>query len=111
MIRRPPRSTLFPYTTLFRSTRRIRNGSFRRHDHLWVHWCPQKAPSVLPESRPLQHPSRVFCEFQIIATRRRLSTGRRLNTDAFGGCTWGPPAPPRGARGPPPRGGARTFVS
>src|SRR5438874_11483582 len=25
MIRRPPRSTLFPYTTLFRSGRRVRN--------------------------------------------------------------------------------------
>src|SRR6202049_5268201 len=35
MIRRPPRSTLFPYTTLFRSRRRsthhfLRNGQFRR---------------------------------------------------------------------------------
>src|SRR3712207_8616590 len=29
MIRRPPRSTLFPYTTLFRSTRGI-GGSVRR---------------------------------------------------------------------------------
>src|SRR2546430_11194965 len=36
MIRRPPRSTLFPYTTLFRSTstllpntRRFRGGAFR----------------------------------------------------------------------------------
>src|SRR5687768_17938917 len=28
MIRRPPRSTLFPYTTLFRSTRRVQG----RHD-------------------------------------------------------------------------------
>src|SRR3712207_7888625 len=27
MIRRPPRSTLFPYTTLFRSTPRDRNAS------------------------------------------------------------------------------------
>src|SRR2546422_8254768 len=27
MIRRPPRSTLFPYTTLFRSAERWRNGS------------------------------------------------------------------------------------
>src|SRR5436190_7011400 len=27
MIRRPPRSTLFPYTTLFRSRRRGRRGS------------------------------------------------------------------------------------
>src|SRR5258708_18775758 len=26
MIRRPPRSTLFPYTTLFRSIRSIQNG-------------------------------------------------------------------------------------
>src|SRR2546427_9163508 len=26
MIRRPPRSTLFPYTTLFRSSRRARRG-------------------------------------------------------------------------------------
>src|SRR3712207_7462937 len=26
MIRRPPRSTLFPYTTLFRSIRRMRRG-------------------------------------------------------------------------------------
>src|SRR2546430_11357467 len=29
MIRRPPRSTLFPYTTLFRSPRRSSSGSFR----------------------------------------------------------------------------------
>src|SRR2546428_9372213 len=30
MIRRPPRSTLFPYTTLFRSARHLRTGSVRR---------------------------------------------------------------------------------
>src|SRR2546422_6169569 len=29
MIRRPPRSTLFPYTTLFRSLRLARAGEFR----------------------------------------------------------------------------------
>src|SRR3712207_8272032 len=29
MIRRPPRSTLFPYTTLFRS-----DGSFQRHSYI-----------------------------------------------------------------------------
>src|SRR5256885_11765247 len=28
MIRRPPRSTLFPYTTLFRSQRLVTNGPF-----------------------------------------------------------------------------------
>src|SRR3712207_7986470 len=30
MIRRPPRSTLFPYTTLFRSTRAARRGNASR---------------------------------------------------------------------------------
>src|SRR3712207_7823849 len=29
MIRRPPRSTLFPYTTLFRSRRGLAGGQFR----------------------------------------------------------------------------------
>src|SRR5256885_11358224 len=32
MIRRPPRSTLFPYTTLFRSHSRERRGGGRRAD-------------------------------------------------------------------------------
>src|SRR2546425_8115357 len=31
MIRRPPRSTLFPYTTLFRSRRNARPEPLRRH--------------------------------------------------------------------------------
>src|SRR5687767_15446377 len=32
MIRRPPRSTLFPYTTLFRSRWGCRGGRLRRHE-------------------------------------------------------------------------------
>src|SRR3712207_8834652 len=32
MIRRPPRSTLFPYTTLFRSCPRWRSGCTRRQE-------------------------------------------------------------------------------
>src|SRR2546430_5731775 len=32
MIRRPPRSTLFPYTTLFRSFRRSKNAVLRRRE-------------------------------------------------------------------------------
>src|SRR3712207_8664504 len=31
MIRRPPRSTLFPYTTLFRSTGQVADVLFREH--------------------------------------------------------------------------------
>src|SRR5258705_7529293 len=33
MIRRPPRSTLFPYTTLFRSRGRAQFGAARGHAH------------------------------------------------------------------------------
>src|SRR2546430_8752229 len=33
MIRRPPRSTLFPYTTLFRSSPPARRGSLPRDEH------------------------------------------------------------------------------
>src|SRR6266545_7826371 len=37
MIRRPPRSTLFPYTTLFRSRHAARVGGGARDDHLSPH--------------------------------------------------------------------------
>src|SRR5260370_14898766 len=41
MIRRPPRSTLFPYTTLFRSPREERNASvFPSGDHTGEESCP-----------------------------------------------------------------------
>src|SRR5258708_28396109 len=33
MIRRPPRSTLFPYTTLFRSLAAVAHGARSRRDH------------------------------------------------------------------------------
>src|SRR2546430_5222330 len=45
MIRRPPRSTLFPYTTLFRSggaderTQRLSISRFERHRELGRHLC------------------------------------------------------------------------
>src|SRR3712207_8600398 len=37
MIRRPPRSTLFPYTTLFRSPAHLGEGPPRRDRHVHVH--------------------------------------------------------------------------
>src|ERR1035441_7383937 len=43
MIRRPPRSTLFPYTTLFRSRRQLPFHPLRVHDVIGIHseevWC------------------------------------------------------------------------
>src|SRR2546430_16189426 len=47
MIRRPPRSTLFPYTTLFRSPHRApESGSRRRH-----RGCPASSRSPRPLDR------------------------------------------------------------
>src|SRR2546430_17036909 len=47
MIRRPPRSTLFPYTTLFRSGRPARG----RH-RLRVHALPRRGPRVRQAREP-----------------------------------------------------------
>src|SRR3712207_9458257 len=44
MIRRPPRSTLFPYTTLFRSPHHVRPD---RHQH---------RPDLLERPEPAEHP-------------------------------------------------------
>src|SRR3712207_8568339 len=58
MIRRPPRSTLFPYTTLFRSGRRVDAGGAASHP------AAVFRPSRSPEGRsaslrdgPTAHPS------------------------------------------------------
>src|SRR3712207_8862197 len=45
MMRRPPRSTLFPYTTLFRSTRRRRGASSVLRQPSW-------SPSTRSSSQP-----------------------------------------------------------
>src|SRR5947207_4651732 len=65
MIRRPPRSTLFPYTTLFRSQRRRlrraagrRQGlaSQRRHDGAWL-CAGRRAASHVECARSEEHTS------------------------------------------------------
>src|SRR5687768_17943743 len=55
MIRRPPRSTLFPYTTLFRSERRRQFQCIHFHDelHRRLHL---EVPGLL------QHPAEPFVE-------------------------------------------------
>src|SRR2546427_12479508 len=44
MIRRPPRSTLFPYTTLFRSCHRAGAAPHGPVQHLRAAACPARAP-------------------------------------------------------------------
>src|SRR5260370_13263402 len=56
MIRRPPRSTLFPYTTLFRS--RPLSAAARRNDLTMVKLLLDHGanPSLPEEGAPLGHP-------------------------------------------------------
>src|SRR2546422_7564051 len=64
MIRRPPRSTLFPYTTLFRSfSRRARGGS------AWP--LQQKSPSsfhpvVIADNRSEEHTSELQSRLHLV---------------------------------------------
>src|SRR5471030_3408886 len=55
MIRRPPRSTLFPYTTLFRSGRRRyrQDPGFRRQVRRWRHHRSEEHTSELQSLRHL----------------------------------------------------------
>src|SRR5687768_17785899 len=51
MIRRPPRSTLFPYTTLFRSLGSIGFRGYDGPDGRFASLCVQAAPSVSGKDR------------------------------------------------------------
>src|SRR5205823_12561580 len=56
MIPRPPRSTLFPYTTLFRSRRRARRGRWRRPSFR-LHPTHRSGSSRSPGPRSEEHTS------------------------------------------------------
>src|SRR2546427_9342623 len=90
MIRRPPRSTLFPYTTLFRSARRhVRPAAGRRPCGGLAHLHPGQA-AVLARSEEhtseLQSQSNLVCRLLLekkktIEASHRPHTRNRAHTD------------------------------
>src|SRR5947208_4198091 len=80
MIRRPPRSTLFPYTTLFRSLGlRPSSGAFvtARPSPL-AHAPPKsKAPQVRSEEHTseLQSPDHLVCRLLLEKKKKKKNTG------------------------------------
>src|SRR2546429_6699026 len=76
MIRRPPRSTLFPYTTLFRSLPATSPGGLR-HRH------PRHPPAALPEharrgaQRSEEHTSELQSRLHLVC---RLLLEKKKNT-------------------------------
>src|SRR5689334_24581917 len=79
MIRRPPRSTLFPYTTLFRSTRRGAAWlSSARVVRCWVKSRNERNPCLLlPRSE--EHTSELQSQFHLVC-RLLLEKKKKKNT-------------------------------
>src|SRR2546426_9139611 len=75
MIRRPPRSTLFPYTTLFRSSRKLRVGLGRNH-RLRAFPGVTTPDAVQLQGRPAPHP--LDNRIALLTAQDRKST--RLNS-------------------------------
>src|SRR2546429_3713735 len=87
MIRRPPRSTLFPYTTLFRSRSQAARSTEREH-HLQDR--PTRPPPALRPPRSEEHTSELQSRLHLVCrlllekkknpegTRHGLTTTRSL---------------------------------
>src|SRR2546430_12721231 len=72
MIRRPPRSTLFPYTTLFRSevsewtARAVRGGYWRRANELRVDRNRRPRSAVSINTRSEEHTSELQSQSNLV---------------------------------------------
>src|SRR5258708_16078320 len=74
MIRRPPRSTLFPYTTLFRSVQRPHGADSAPTDspgHSILH----KRLRSEEHTSELQSPDHLVCRLLLEKKKTRISTG------------------------------------
>src|SRR2546422_1916202 len=82
MIRRPPRSTLFPYTTLFRSwllVGRIRAGTYPVHGAFYVrNWIVEQ---LLDDPRSEEHTSELQSRLHLVC--RLLLEKKNINGDAW----------------------------
>src|SRR5260370_25272674 len=81
MIRRPPRSTLFPYTTLFRSDRRLRA---RLTQHRRVLGRPLQAVRLAryrPDGRSEEHTSELQSHLNLVC-RLLLEKKKKTNPDS-----------------------------
>src|SRR2546426_1830982 len=100
MIRRPPRSTLFPYTTLFRSraardrTARRQTGSARRPGHRDGAYRPSDERGVRrrcgvhrseEHTSELQSPCNLVCRLLLEKKKKRKAVWRTVRRNSFGG--------------------------
>src|SRR5258708_24815827 len=94
MIRRPPRSTLFPYTTLFRSAGRHGRGRRRRPDHGLAQCAPEDRSEE--HTSELQSPDHLVCRLLL---EKKKKTRKNYCSLRFGSATWDCKTARRDARG------------
>src|SRR3712207_6874701 len=92
MIRRPPRSTLFPYTTLFRSARATTSATRAAYDKKNKHRCLRVALSTMPDTpagftrriRSEEHTSelqsRQYLVCRLLLEKKKKSDRRHLSS-------------------------------
>src|SRR5215475_15924431 len=80
MIRRPPRSTLFPYTTLFRSRRRARGGLEGRRPPHPRHRAPRVAPHRQSAARSEEHTSELQSRENLVCRLLLEKKKKKKNT-------------------------------
>src|SRR2546426_9187082 len=101
MIRRPPRSTLFPYTTLFRSQRRqllperLGQGSFERLARRPGPCLGEDAPRRSEEhTSELQSPCNLVCRLLLEKKKNNMTTDVAYSSDTTPADTDVPTRPP-----------------
>src|SRR3712207_8085750 len=72
MIRRPPRSTLFPYTTLFRSSRRSKRPSCAWRAH-WT-WLRDRGRRGRSEEHTSELQSRQYLVCRLLLEKKKKTT-------------------------------------
>src|SRR4051794_41347835 len=96
MVRRPPRSTLFPYTTLFRSPRRDRGGETLTHRSAPAGPCRRRRGRSEEHTSELQSPVHLVC--RLLLEKKKPVRGKgerdRMRRDV--------PQTPRAGRPPGP---------
>src|SRR3712207_8607233 len=76
MIRRPPRSTLFPYTTLFRSLAQVAHIKQKKAKHTRA-WRPgEKATLRNPTSETEEHGQQRLAEVAIVKPKQHTRARR-----------------------------------
>src|SRR5437868_7645402 len=85
IIRRPPRSTLFPYTTLFRSIYDAARNMFCMHTNTRVRWRCRLGPGIVvawcPGRRSEEHTSELQSRFDLVC--RLLLEKKKKNKTTF----------------------------